>query len=182
MEGLTAPWPHLRVSPRVSPPTWECICARGDSLGANSCPQTSSHSLWERIYLPLVPCTRLPWAWPSSWVVSIPRASLGGRGTSQVRLLYTGAITMALKPPFSSLYYYPGLSGFEALPRRRSLRGLSYPWVSGSDIVIALLLWHLALATPYLGDALTWRCLRLGDALPWRHFLSTTPCLGDACT
>ena len=31
----------------------------------------------------------------------------GGRGTSRVRLLYTGAITMALKPPFSSLYYHP---------------------------------------------------------------------------
>ena len=72
----------------------------------------------------------------------------GGRGTSRVRLLYIGTITMALKPPFSSLYYCPGLSGFEAFPRRRSLHGLSYPWVSGSNTVIALLLWHLTLATP----------------------------------
>ena len=60
MEGLTAPWPYLGVFPRVSPPSWECICARGDFLGVNSCPQTSSHSLWERVYLPLVPCTWLP--------------------------------------------------------------------------------------------------------------------------
>ena len=62
----------------------------------------------------------------------------GGRGTSRVRLPYTGAITMALKPPFSSLYHYPGLSGSEAFPRRRSLHGLSYPRVSGSRAVIAL--------------------------------------------
>jgi len=33
------------VFPHVSPPTWECNCARDDFLGANSCPQTSSHSL-----------------------------------------------------------------------------------------------------------------------------------------
>jgi len=63
----------------------------------------------------------------------------GGMGVSRVRLLSTGAITMALKPPFFSLYCYPGLSGFEALPRCRSLHGLSYPWVSGGDTVIALL-------------------------------------------
>ena len=31
----------------------------------------------------------------------------GCRGTSRVRLPYTGAITMALKPPFPSLYHYP---------------------------------------------------------------------------
>ena len=63
----------------------------------------------------------------------------GGRGTSRVRLPYTGAITMALKPPFSSLYYYPGLLGPEAFSRRRSLHGLSYPWLSGNHTVIALL-------------------------------------------
>ena len=94
----------------------------------------------------------------------------GGRGTSRVRLPYTGTITMALKPPFSSLYYTPGLSGFEAFPRRRSLHGLSYPWVSGSHTVIALPLLYLTLATPWLGDALTGRRLDLGDAGTWRLF------------
>ena len=63
----------------------------------------------------------------------------GGRGTSRVRLPYTGAITMALKPPFSSLYHYPGLSGPEAFLRRRSLHGLSYPWVSGNHTVTSIL-------------------------------------------
>ncbi len=61
----------------------------------------------------------------------------GGKGTSRVGLPYTGVVTMALKPPFPSLYHYPGLSGPKA-PRRRSLHGLSYPWVSGNRTVIAL--------------------------------------------
>ena len=63
----------------------------------------------------------------------------GGRSTSRVRLPYTGTITMALKPPFPSLYCCPGLSGPEAFPRCRSLHGFSYPWVSGNHTVIALL-------------------------------------------
>ena len=62
----------------------------------------------------------------------------GGRGTSRVRLPYTGVVTMALNPPFSSLYHSPGSSGPEAFPRRRSLHGLSYPWISGNYTVIAL--------------------------------------------
>ena len=63
----------------------------------------------------------------------------GGRGTSRVRLPFTGTITMALKPPFPSLYHFPEISGPEAFTRRRSLHGLSYPWVSGNHTVIALL-------------------------------------------
>jgi len=62
----------------------------------------------------------------------------GGRGTSRVGLPYTGAVTVALKPPFPSLYHHPGLSEPKAFPRRRSLHGLSYPWVSGIRTVIAL--------------------------------------------
>ena len=92
-------------------------------------------------------------------------------GTSRVRLLSAGTITMALKPPLSSLYCYPGLSGFEAFPRRHSLHGVSYPWVSGSNAVVALLLWHFTWATPYLGDTCSRRrlilaTLPLGDASP----------------
>ena len=106
-------------------------------------------------------------------------------GTSRVRLLSTSVITMALKPPFSSLYCYLGLSGFEAFPRRHFLHGLSYPWVSGSNTVIALLLWHFTLATPYLGDACSRRRLilatvPLGDAPPWRRLHLASPHLGDA--
>jgi len=85
---------------------------------------------------------------------------------------------MALKPPFSSLYCYPGLSGFEAFPRRRSLHGLSYPWVSGSNTLIALLLRHFTMATPALGDVLSWRrfllaTLALGVASSRRRLMLT---------
>ena len=38
----------------------------------------------------------------------------GGRSTSRVRLPFTGTITMALKPPFPSLYRCPVLLGPEA--------------------------------------------------------------------
>jgi len=42
----------------------------------------------------------------------LPQRRLGGgRSTSRVKLPYTGTITMALKPPFLSLYRCPGLSG-----------------------------------------------------------------------
>ena len=138
VEGLPAPWPHLETFLRVSPLAWECYCARGDFLRANSCPQSSSHSLWERICLPLVPCTWLPWRDPPLESYLSQRRLWGGRGTSRVRLPYTGVITMALKPPFPSLYHCPGSSGPEAFPRRRSLHGLSYPWVSGNRVVTAL--------------------------------------------
>ena len=75
-----------------------------------------------------------------SWVVSVPGSLNGGVGTSGVRLPPTGTITMAWKPPFSSLCYCSGLSRPEA-----SLRCLS-------------------LAMLYLGDALTRR--RLCLAMP----------------
>ena len=105
----------------------------------------------------------------------------GGRGTSRVRLPYLDVITMALKPPFLSLYHFPKISGSEAFPRRRSLHGLSYPRVSGNHTVIALLLpcliwlrpgWatpppkrRLALATPCPALA----TLPLGVSTPGRH-------------
>jgi len=70
--------------------------------------------------------------------------------TSRVRRLPTGASTMALKPPYSSLYHCSELSRSEAFPWCHSLHGLSYPWVSGSNTVNAL-----------LGDALSWQRLIL---------------------
>ena len=93
----------------------------------------------------------------------------GGRGTSRVRLPYTGVVAMAWKPPFSPLYYlFRGHPGFGAFPRRRPLHdGLSYPWVSGSSAVVTLPLCHSILATP------SWAAPYLGDALPWRRFTLT---------
>jgi len=91
----------------------------------------------------------------------------GGRGTSRVRLPFTDTITMALKPPFPSLYHFPEISGLEAFLRRRSLHGLSYPWVSGNHTWIALLL-----------HCLIWR--RPGWAMPppRRRLVSATLPLG----
>ena len=110
----------------------------------------------------------------------------GGRGTSRVRLPFTGTITMALKPPFPSLYHFPEISGPEAFPRRRSLHGLSYPWVSGNHTVIALLLHCLIWRRPGWATPLPRRRLALATppprrrlALPWRRFLLAPLHLGD---
>ena len=138
----------------------ECICARGDFLGANSCAPTSSHSPWECIYLSLAPCT---WAWPShgsylsqglptvAWVLhesGYPLLVLELRTWSHLPLL------------FITVLRYWGLS------RCRPLHDLSFPWVSGGGTVDAL-----TLATPTPGDTSSWRSLILA-----------TPHLGDAYT
>ena len=90
---------------RVSPPARECYCARGDFLGANSCPNHlvtyfESASAFLSYPAPGCPGRDLPL---ESYLS--PRRLWGGRGTSRVRLPSTDAITMALKPPFPSLYY-----------------------------------------------------------------------------
>ena len=57
----------------------------------------------------------------SSWVISVPGSPSGGVGTSRVRLPPTGTRAMALKPPFSSLYYYPEVPRlFAVSPPQRS--------------------------------------------------------------
>jgi len=182
---------HLGVFPRVSPPTWECTCARGDFLGANSCPQTSSHSLWERIYLPLVPCTWLPWAWPSSWVVSIPRASLGrhGRFTSQVALHWR--YYYGLKATFLFSLLLPRVIRVWGLPTA-SLPPWSFlPMGIGEkhcdclafvtfDPGDALPGWRLDLAMPSPGWRLTLTTLPFDDAPPQRCLHLASPHLGDA--
>ena len=169
---------------------WSASGARGDFLGANSCPKTSSHSLWERIYLPLVPCTSLPLAWPSHESYLSQGPLWGDIGTSQVRLLFAGASTMALKPPFSLLSHC--FSAWWA----RSLNGVTpsmvFPthgyrgatlWMPYSGDILPL--WRPTLATPWLGDAfsrqrLIWATLPLGDASPWSCLHLAPPHLGDA--
>jgi len=114
-----------------------------------------------------------------SWVVSVPGSPKGGVGTSRVRLPPTGTRTMALKPPFSSLYYCP-----EVL---RPLAVLSPP---RSFLPMGIGGWHrrrLNLATPHPGDAYTWRRLILAtptpsDASSWRCLHLAMPAPGDACT
>ena len=84
---------------------------------------------------------------------------------------------MALKPPFSSLYYcYDVLRLLAVSPPPRS-----FPPMGIGE-------WHrrcLNLATPHLGDAHTWQRLILatptpGDASSWRCPHLATPHLGDA--
>ena len=180
VEGLTAPWPHLGAFLRVSPPAWECYCARGDFLGANSCPQSSSHSLWERICLPLVPCAWLPWAWPSSWVVSVPKASLGRQGyfTSQVALDWcyhygleaTFLFSLSLPRIYRDLRPSHGVAPSMVFPThgyRGATLWLPYscdilPWrrpTSATPTRRRLILATLPLGNVRLGDACTWRCL-----------------------
>jgi len=140
---------HRRTFLRVSPPAWECYCARGDFLGANSCTSHlvtpfESVSAFLSYHAPGYPGRDPPL---ESYLSQ--RRLWGGRGTSRVGLPYTGTVTMALKQPFSfSLSLFPGYQGSEAFPRRHPLHGLSYLWVSGSGAVVTLLLSHSTLATP----------------------------------
>jgi len=111
-----------------------------------------------------------------SWAVSVPGSPSGGMCTSRVRLPPTGTITMALKPPFSSLYYC-----FEVL------RPLAVSPPPRSFLPMGIGGWHrrcVNLATPTPGDALSWRRLtlatpRLGDASPWLRLILAIPTPSD---
>ena len=145
VEGLTTPWPHLGTFL----PTWGRFCVWVLLLESATALRVT---FWVPTHAPnhLVTYFESVSAFLSYPAPGYPGRDLplesylsqrrlwGGRGTSQVRLPYTGVVTMALKPPFSSLYHSPGSSGPEALPRHRSLHGLSYPWVSGNHTVITL--------------------------------------------
>ena len=120
-------------------------------------------SFWQRSFpSPLYVTSRLEQA-TREFLENLPK----------VRLPYTGAITMALKPPFSSLYHYPGFIGTWGLPTS-SLPPWSFlPMGIGEPYCDCL-----ALVIFDLGDALVGRRLHLGDALPWRRFLLVTLALG----
>ena len=109
-----------------------------------------------------------------SWVVSAPGSPSGGMGTSQVRLLPTGTRTMALKPPFSSLYYCPEV-----------LRLLAVSPLPLSSLPMGIGGWYRrcpTLATPHLGDASSWRCLHLATLTPWRRPTLATPQVVNSLT
>jgi len=97
---------------------------------------------------------------------------------------------MALKPPFSSLYYCPEvLSPLVVSPPPRSFLPMSIgglhrrclnlvtPYPGGA------LTWRcLILATPTPGDASSWRRLHLDDASSWRRPTLVTPQVVNSLT
>ena len=138
VEGLTAPWPHLGHFF-----VWVLLLESATTQGVTFWVPThaSDHLVthFESVSAFLsYPAPGYPGRDHPLGSYLSQRRLWGGRGTSRVRLPYTGVITMALKAPFSPLYHYPGLSGPKAFTRRRSLHGLSYPWVSGYHTVISL--------------------------------------------
>ena len=109
-----------------------------------------------------------------SWVVSVPGFPSGGMGTSQVRLLPTGTRVIALKPPFSSLYYCPWV-----------LRLLAVSPPPRSFLPMGIGGWYrrcLNLATPPLGDAYTWRCLLLATPTSGVAYTLATPQVVNSLT
>ena len=130
VEGLTAPLPHLGTFLRVT--FWVTFW-----VPTHAPNHLVTHFESVSAFLSY-PAPGYPVRDPSLESYLSQRCLWGGRGTSRVRMPYIGAITMAFKPPFPSLYHYTGLSGPEAFPRHRSLHGLSYPWVSGNRVVTAL--------------------------------------------
>ena len=114
-----------------------------------------------------------------SWVVSVPRSPSGGVGSSWVRLPPTSIRTMALKPPFCSLYYCSEvLRPLVVSPPPRSFLPMGIGGLHRRC---------LNLATPYPSGTLTWRRLisatpTPGDASSWRRLHLATPYPGDALT
>jgi len=93
---------------------------------------------------PLISCPETP-----TFLSYHARGSPLGVGTSRVRLPLTGTRTVALKPPFSSLYYCSEvLRPLAEFPPPRSF----LPMGIGGGTSDALTWQRLHLATPHLGD------------------------------
>ena len=130
------------------------------------------------LYMAIGITSWLPWAWPSYWVVSVPKASRGRQEyfTSQAALHW--CYYYGLEATFSFSLSLPRVIGTWGLPT-----ALLPPWSflpmgigepHGDRLCFSTILsWRRpGWATPCPGDASSWRCwhlasLRLGDALCW---------------
>ena len=101
--------------------------------------------------------------------------------TSRVRLLPSGTGNMALKPPFSSLYYCSEVPGSEA--------SSPVPWPlivpppPRSSPPVGIEGWHNRGRSALLGQRVTplsWEMLKPGNAHTWRRPYLATPIPGDA--
>ena len=146
---FSAPQPNLGLIHRANPPFSKCTWRKGVTFSAPThAPQLLVTHLGSVSTFLSYHARGSPLDVAPSWVVSVPGFPSGGVGTSRVRLLPTSTGTVALKPPFSF-----SLSSFWAVKEARALLVMS--WLG-----YVLFWWCLYMATPFLGDALTWRCLK----------------------
>ena len=144
--SLTTLSPNLGIIHRVSPPFSKCIQRKGVTFWV------PTHAPQPLVTRPGSVSTFLsyhargsPLGVALSWVISVPGSPSGGVGTSRVRLPPTGTRAMALKPPFSSLYYCSEV-----------LRPLAVSPPPRSFLPMGIGGWHrrcLNLAMPTPGDA-----------------------------
>ena len=164
---------HLGTFLRVSLPAWECYCARGDFLGANSCPQVSSHFESVSAFLlysaPGCPGRDFP-------LESYLPTGVSGAGGA---LHESGCPTLVLLLwPWSHLFLlFITAPGYQDL---RPSHGVAPSMVFPTHGYRGTTLWLPCFYTVWSGDALVGRRLDLGDALPWRRFLLASLHLGDA--
>ena len=134
---------------------WTASGARGDFWVPTHAPKplvTRSESVSTFLSYPT---PGYPWAWPSHESYLSQGSPWGDMGTSRVRLLSTGASTMALKPPFSSLYHC------FCARRAQSLHGVTPSMVFPTHGYRGVTPLVACLATPFLGGTLFRRCLIL---------------------
>ena len=166
---------HRGTFLRVSPPAWECYCARGDFLGANSCPNHLGTHFENVSAFLSYPAPGYPGRDPPLESYLSQRRLWGGRGTSRVRLPCPGAITMALKPHFPSLYHYsPVIRGL------RPSHGVNLSMVFPTHRCQGVALWSpcFCVIPPWRHPArrrLILATLPLGDPCAWRHPTWATP-------
>jgi len=161
--------PILGKFQRLSLPSLECIWREGWRPGCQLMRPASSHSPWECICLPLVPCT---------WF-TLGRGPFLGRicpkdSPEVAWVLHELGYPLLELWPWShlSLLFITALRYRGPRPPRpygdlwvcRPLHGLPYLWVSGGDINDASTWSRPHLATPTSGDAQNGQPI---DFLPW---------------